>query len=35
MFALILADEVGGHIVYRQVAPVTEENAQKILDEMY
>lgn len=35
MFALILADEVGGHIVYRGVSPVTLENAQEILDEMY
>ena len=34
MYALILTDSVGSHVVYRQVAPITIENAQEILDEM-
>ena len=34
MYALILADNVGSQIVFRQVAPITDETAQEILDEM-
>ena len=34
MYALILADAVDSQIVFRQVAPITDETAQNILDEM-
>lgn len=34
MYALILQDKVGSHNVYRQTAPITIENAKKIMDEM-